>query len=115
MEQIKVYHNTRCSKSNEVVKMLQQQNLSPEIKLYLSDPLTDQELKSMLKGYVGELKELVRVKDAKKIGVLLPLEFTSEQVFNLLKEHPQLMERPVVSKNGQFIVARPIEKANIIL
>ena len=95
--------------------MLQEQNLSPEVKLYLLDPLNEEELKSMLKGYVGELKELVRVKDAKKIGVLLPLEFTLDEVFDLLKEHPQLMERPVVSKNGKYIVARPAEKAQIIL
>ena len=115
MSTISIYHNTRCSKSNEVVKLLEEQKLSTEIKLYLLDPLTDDEIKSMLKGYVGELKELIRVKDAKKLGVIFPVEYSFEEVFTLLKNTPAIMERPVVGKDGKFIVARPADKAQIIL
>ena len=115
MSEIVIYHNSRCSKSNEGVRFVEEMGFLPIIKYYLNDPLTDEELKTMLKGYVGDLKELVRVKDAKKLDVNLPTDYTFDEVFNLLKAAPAILERPVVGNKGKFIVARPAEKAKVVL
>ncbi len=115
MEELIIYHNARCSKSREALTYLEEQELGLEVINYLQEPLSEKELKSLLKGYVGQLKELIRVKDAEKLDVNLPTIFDENEVLTLLLSTPQIMERPIVGKNGKFIVARPLDKVNLIL
>jgi len=35
---------------------------------------------------------------------------TKEKVIDLLLQHPELMQRPIVIRNGRALIARPAEK-----
>lgn len=35
---------------------------------------------------------------------------TKEKVIELLREHPELMQRPIVIRAGRAVIARPAEK-----
>lgn len=49
-------------------------------------------------------------KEALKSGVL-----TEDEILHLMVEHPKLIERPIVERNGKAIVARPIERLALFL
>jgi arsenate reductase len=39
---------------------------------------------------------------------------TREQVIELLLQHPELMQRPIIVRDGRAVIARPAEKLNAL-
>ena len=54
------YHNPRCRKSREGLAYLNENNIHPEIREYLKDLITKEELKSILKKLNIEAHDLLR-------------------------------------------------------
>ncbi len=46
---LKIYHNPRCRKSREALQLLENKGLNPTVIEYLKQPLSTEELKSLLK------------------------------------------------------------------
>ena len=39
---------------------------------------------------------------------------TKERVIELLLQHPELMQRPIVIRNGRAVIARPADKLTVL-
>ena len=61
---ISIFHNPRCSKSRATLALLQDQNLEPEIRLYLDSPPDAAEIRSVLKKLGKSPRELMRKGEA---------------------------------------------------
>jgi arsenate reductase len=112
---MKVYHNPSCSKSRVCVEALKEKGIPFETCTYLKQPLNAEELMSLLTKLDMNPSALVRknepiYKEALKSGVL-----TEDEILHLMAEHPKLIERPIVERNGKAIVARPIERLALFL
>ena len=46
---MKIYHNPRCSKSRETLNIILENDIKPDIHLYLENPLSIGEIKYILK------------------------------------------------------------------
>ena len=57
---IKIYHNTRCSKSREVCSILEKKKVKTEVIEYLKTPPTQEEIKQLLKMLGMKAEEIVR-------------------------------------------------------
>ena len=57
------YHNPRCSKSREGLKLIEKSKKKVEIKLYLSEDITNAELSDVIKKLEIKPIELVRKKE----------------------------------------------------
>ena len=57
---IKIYHNTRCSKSRDVCTIMENKKVKTEIIEYLKTPPTQKEIKELLKMLGMKAEEIVR-------------------------------------------------------
>ncbi len=110
-----IYHNSRCSKSREALKVLKDKNVTLEIRNYLTDPLSKDELTSLLDKLGIKPSQLLR-KNEKVYSELNLKKVTNEDLLiEKIIEYPKLMERPIVTKGKKAIIGRPIDNLYKIL
>jgi arsenate reductase len=106
---IKIWHNPRCSKSRNAVALLEEEGIEAEIVKYLETPPTKDEIVEVLEMLGISARELMRTKETlyKELGLKDIHE--EERLIDAMVEHPKLIERPVVIKDGKAAIGRPIE------
>ncbi len=116
MSQITLYHNPNCSKSRGAKEILESRGADFEVIDYQKAPLDAAAITDLLAAIGGEPAELVR-KDShfKSLGLNADDYQTSQAVATLLAEHPKLMQRPVVVRDGRAVIARPPERVESLL
>lgn len=112
---IKIYHNPRCSKSREALKLLEEKGENFEIIKYLETPPSESELKNLIKLLKINPIDLVRTKESEWIVNFKGKELTDEEIIDAMIKFPKLMERPIVIKSDKAAIGRPIENILAIL
>jgi arsenate reductase (glutaredoxin) len=105
-----IFHNPRCSKSRAAMSTADELGIDVDEVRYLDAPPDRATLEALVAGLEDEPTELIRHGDAKKAGVDTSQATTPAAVVDLLVEHPELMERPVVWRHGRAIIGRPTER-----
>jgi len=78
---------------------------------YLKSPLGRADFERFLDLLPDEPAELVRKdKKFKELGLNADDYVTREAVVEVLLQHPELMQRPVIIKDQKAVIARPSEK-----
>lgn len=102
-----LWHNPRCSTSRKTLALLQEHGVEPEVRLYLQDAPSREELVALkLPG-----KALLRWKDAPELS----RDLSDEAILDLLAERPALIERPILIKDHRAAIGRPPEAVLDIL
>jgi arsenate reductase (glutaredoxin) len=111
VERLLVYHNPSCSKSRGALEILADEGVDHDVVEYLRAPPDWAGLERILDAVGDEPAELVR-KDARfdELGLSASDYTTREAVIELLLEHPELMQRPVIFRGERAVIARPSEK-----
>ncbi len=113
---ITIYHNPGWGKSRGALEILRDRDVEFDVIEYLKTPLSKANLENFLDLLPNEPRELVRKdKRFKDLGLNADDYTTKDEVVALLLEHPALMERPVVVKGNQAVIARPSEKVEELL
>ena len=113
---LKIYHNPRCTKSRETLKLLQDRGLAPDIVEYLKNPPSKSELAKILKALGGAPSDLVRLKDIKdKAERETVAAHSAASIAAMLAENPALIERPIVMSGAKAAIGRPPEAVLHIL
>ncbi|MES9881177.1 MAG: arsenate reductase (glutaredoxin) [Sedimenticola sp.] len=113
---VEIYYNPSCSKCRQTLKLLEDQGVAPEVKEYLNTPPSREELVKVLDMLGIEPRELMRQKETEyKEAGLDNLELTRNQLIQGMLNHPRLIERPIVIKDGKAAIGRPPEKVLEIL
>ncbi len=107
---IKIYHNTRCSKSRNSFDLLTEKGLEFETIEYLKTPLTKEELIDLVSKLGIEAKELIRKGEKDFKENFKGQELSESQWIDAMIQFPKLIERPIVVKGNQAVIGRPIEK-----
>ena len=108
---ITIFHNPRCSKSRQTLQLLQGQGIEPDVRLYLEDSPSADEIKDILKKLGISPRELLRKgEDAYKENNLNNKELSDEALINAMVEFPKLIERPIVINGDQAKLGRPPEQ-----
>jgi arsenate reductase (glutaredoxin) len=112
---ITIYHNPRCGKSREALKLLEQSGKAFQVRLYLQDSLTFEELK-VLQALLGiPAIEMVRTKEVVWKEKYADSVTSDEDVLNAIVKDPILLERAVVEDGQKAVIARPPEKVRDII
>jgi arsenate reductase (glutaredoxin) len=113
---ITIYHNPRCRKSRETLKLLEDRGIRPKIINYLETPPSVQELKKILKLLKLMPMELVRRKETEfKTAKLDRPGISDADVIQAMVKYPKLIERPIVIAGQKATLGRPPENVLKIL
>jgi arsenate reductase len=109
---IQIFHNPTCSKSRGALQILKDNEIDPQIIKYLDTPPDRATLERILDAIEDEPTALVRTDDTKfkDAGLKKADVATRDQVIEVLLEHPELMQRPVVFVGDKAVIARPSDR-----
>ena len=104
-----IFHNPRCGKSRDALKLLQQAGVDVEVIEYLNTPPTAAQLKSILRKLGIKPEALVRKGEAIYKEQYAGKTLSDAEWIAAMVEHPILIQRPIVVKGDQAVVGRPAE------
>ncbi len=107
---VDIYHNPKCSKSRETLKLLEDNGHEPNVIEYLKTPPDFFEMKAILKGLGMTPRELMRKNEApyKELGLDDP-SLDDDTLIRAMVENPILIERPIVANDDKLALGRPPE------
>lgn len=109
-----IWHNPRCSKSRQTLALLQEKGLSPDIRLYLDNGPSVQEIRDVLAKLAVPPRALMRTGEAEyKEQNLAAVE--GDALIEAMARTPKLIERPVVLNGDRASLGRPPESVLEIL
>ncbi|MDM1137692.1 MULTISPECIES: arsenate reductase family protein [Empedobacter] len=104
-----ILHNSRCGKSRDAVKVLEESGKDFEIREYLKEPLTKDELRTILTRLNLKPIDIVRTNEEDWKINFKGNELSDDEILNALVEYPKLIQRPIVTDGKSGIVGRPKE------
>jgi arsenate reductase len=113
---VTIFHNPKCMKSRETLQLLEKKGIKPEVRLYLDEPPSKNELNEILSLLGMEATDLLRTKeDIYKTLVSKEGKPDNAKALAWMVKHPKLIERPIVLKGKKARIGRPPEKVLEIL
>lgn len=106
---IEIYHNPRCGKSRNCLAFLDQSNHDYKIIPYLTESPSFADLKSLLEKLSLKPLQLVRVKEKIWIENYKQKNLNEDEIIQAMADHPILIERPIVIKDGKAIIGRDLD------
>jgi len=114
-DSVTIYHNPRCGKSRETLKLIEDRGITPIVIEYLKTPPSAVELTRIL-GLLGKRPaEILRKKEAAEAGID-PAGLDDPALIAAMVANPIAIERPiVVTASGKAALGRPPESVLAIL
>ena len=110
MNNFTIYHNPRCSKSRQTLELLEDNNIEPEIILYLENPPSEEKLTELIELLGINPRDLLRKGEEEyKAHNLRDESIKGEDIIKIMTENPKLIERPIVISKNKAIIGRPPE------
>ena len=111
MADLILYHNPRCSKSREALKLLEDSDQDFSTFLYLNEDLNHVDLASLLDRLGISARELLRKnEDDYKSNNLKNIELGSAELIEFMIQFPKIIERPILDNGMKAVIGRPPEK-----
>tara|TARA_E500000075_G_scaffold44472_1_gene39939 strand:+ start:1102 stop:1476 length:375 start_codon:yes stop_codon:yes gene_type:complete len=112
---IKFYHNPRCSKSRQALKLISSQNITLEIIKYLDEGISKLDLENIFNMLEIDKNNFLRKneKSFKDLNINLNT-ISTDQLIKLIIENPIIIQRPLAIKYEKdvfidAIIGRPPE------
>jgi len=113
---ITVYQKPTCTTCRQVHAALKESGVDFDAVNYYLDPIPRARLGELLRKMRLSARELLRTKeDIYEKLRLGERDLTDDQIVDLMVEHPDLIQRPIVEKGSRAILARPAERLKEIL
>lgn len=111
---IKVLHNNTCSKSRAILEYLDENNVSFEIIDILDDPLSENEIRTLVKKLGTDVTDIVRKTDP-LYQELNSKNLSDDGWIHELSQNPSLIQRPILIKGAVAMMGRPVENVKFFL
>ena len=116
MSKVVVYQKPTCTTCRQVYNALKESGVDFDAVDYYTDPIPKAKLKELLRKMGITPRELLRTKeDIYKKLKLADRDLSDAEIIDLMVEHPDLIQRPIVEKGSRAILARPAERLKEIL
>ena len=116
MADITIYYNPECGTSRNVLALIRNSGVEPEVIEYLKTPPTPEKLKELITQMGFTVRELMRQKGTPydELG-LDDLALGDEALLDAIQAHPILINRPIVVTPLGVRLCRPSETVLDIL
>ena len=110
MSSITIYHNPKCGTSRNVLAMIRNSGVEPEVIEYLKTPPLRAKLQALLRAANISARELLRAKEPvySELG-LSDAKWTDDELLDFMLQHPILINRPIVVTPLGTRLCRPSE------
>jgi len=108
MAEIVIYHNPRCSKSREALRLLTEKGANPRVVDYLATPPSAAELARILALLGKRPRDILRAKEAAEAGIDAAA-LDDGALIAAMVAHPIVIERPIVVAGAKAALGRPPE------
>lgn len=111
---ITIYHNARCSKSRAACDLVREavdaSNEPVRIVEYLKEPPTIEDVEQLHRMLGGSVREMIRDNESvyEELGLADPA-LSDAALYAAIAEHPILLQRPIVVRDGRAVIGRPPE------
>ncbi len=106
---IKIFHNSRCSKSRSGLKILQDSGKEFKIINYLENTPSETELTNIIKVLGITPLQLVRKGEAIWKENYKHKNLSDTELIIAMVNNPKLIERPIVINGNKAVIGRPPE------
>ncbi|GGY16736.1 arsenate reductase (glutaredoxin) [Paludibacterium paludis] len=107
---IRFYHNPRCSKSREALRLLEDARAPLQVVDYLKTPPDEAELGRILDLLGIEPRDLMRRKEEEYAALHLDdVTLERRHLIAAMIQHPRLIERPIAVTDRAAVIGRPPE------
>lgn len=108
---IEVLHNPRCGKSRTCLAFLDEKKIDYTIIKYLDNPLSINEIETLLKKLNFKPIDLVRQKESIWIENFKGKNLDDKAIIEALHQFPILIERPIIVGKNHAVIARDLTKS----
>lgn len=116
MDDIRLYHNPRCSKSRGALELLNDRGIQPRVIAYLDTPPSVAELRDLLRLLALPARALLRTGEDEYAALgLADASLSDNALIAAMAAHPRLIERPIFVHNGRAVIGRPPEQVLTLL
>ncbi len=112
---VKVLHNGNCSKSNAVLEYLDENGVPFEIINIVEDPLSELEIKTVLKKLNQSVFHIIRKNERLYVEKYAGKNLSEEEWIKILAENPSLIQRPIIIKGSVAMLGRPVENVKYFI
>ncbi len=106
---ITIYHNNRCSKSRNGLKLLEESGKDFTVVKYLENTLSFDQLKNIITLLGIKPIELVRTNEAIWKSNYKGKTLSDKEIIQAMVDNPKLIERPIVINGKKAVIGRPSE------
>lgn len=116
MSSVTIYHNPQCGTSRNVLALIRNTGIEPEVIEYLKTPPTREKLLELIAQMAVPVREVIRQKEAiyKDLGLDDPA-LGDDALIDAMLAHPTLINRPIVVTPLGTRLCRPSEAVLDIL
>lgn len=112
---MKVYHNPRCAKCRAGLKYLEEKGYDVRIKKYMTDGISEDELREIIEKTGFSPVDLVRKQEKLYRDQYKDKQLSEDEWIKILSENPNLLQRPIVINDGKAVLADPPEELEKII
>jgi arsenate reductase (glutaredoxin) len=112
---ITIYHNPRCATSRAGLKYLEERTGGFEIVQYLKEGISPGKVSELIQKTGLSPLDLVRKQEDFYKKELKGKDIPDDAWPRILAENPRLIQRPIVEKDDQAILAQPPDEIEKIL
>jgi arsenate reductase (glutaredoxin) len=111
-----IYHNPNCTTSRNVLRLLRDAGLEPQVVEYLKTPPSRAQMQALLAAMGMKPRDILRRSGTPydELGLDDPA-LTDDQILDALGAHPILMQRPIVASDKGVRLCRPLERVHEIV
>ena len=104
-----LWHNPRCSKSRAALALLEDAGSAPAVRLYLTNPPSEDEITALLASLGCAPRDLMRTgeKMYRDLGLA---DVDDPALIVAMATHPILIERPILLAGTRAVIGRPPER-----
>lgn len=102
-----IFYNPDCSKCRGALELMEANQCYVEIRNYLSDPPSPEELAKLIKLLNCKPLDIIRTKEPLFQERFANKDFSDREWLQVLSEHPILIERPIIIDGSKAIIGRP--------
>ena len=108
---VTIYHNPKCGTSRNVLAMIREKGVEPEVVEYLKTPPGREKLAEIVAATGEPVRAILRERGTPygELGLDDP-KWTEEELLDFMAEHPILINRPIVVTPKGAALCRPKEK-----